>query len=87
MVAMQLGFSQWHPVDKLLKKLKTDQGFDIKASDNSYHAAVRTGTNGGSVTHKYSDDFVTLLRSIIDEKPFNLKGISTIDLKPDPITV
>jgi hypothetical protein len=61
-VANQLGYSYWSHANVLLKKANEAVGFDIKASDNKYHWAFKSGTK--SITHKYSKDLAALLKEI-----------------------
>jgi hypothetical protein len=66
-VGNQLGYSSWNQANVLLKKANEKVGFDIKACDNEYHVAVKSGTKPGSVVHKYSKKVVSLLKSIQSE--------------------
>jgi hypothetical protein len=61
-VAEHLGFSYWSYANDLLKKANASLGYDIKASDNQYHLAFKSGTK--QITHKYSEELVALLRDI-----------------------
>ncbi len=61
-VGNQLGYPYWHQANILLKKASAQVAFDIKASDNKYHLAFKSGTK--ALTHKYSEDLVLLLRGI-----------------------
>jgi hypothetical protein len=63
-VAEQLGFPHWNRALELISWLKSETGFDMKASDNVYHITMRTGRAPGSVTNKYSDAAVDLLRKV-----------------------
>lgn len=45
--------ARWHEAQKYLDRIKAVKGIDIKASDNRYHSATRTGKL--SIVHKYSD--------------------------------
>ena len=65
-VAEHLGFLYWSYANDLLKKANASLGYDIKASDNRYHLEFKSGTK--SITHKYSEDLVALLKDIKAEE-------------------
>lgn len=71
-VAEELGYSYWSKAHELILVLKEQTGFDMKASDNRYHITMRTGRAAGSVTNKYSEAAVDLLRKIRDGLPYEL---------------
>lgn len=62
-VAEKLGFGYWYYADKLIKKIKTDTGIDLKATNNEYH--VDMGITGQS-QHRYSKKMVELLELVRD---------------------
>ena len=70
-VGIKLGFPGWQGVQKLIDKVKKNDGFDIKASDNAYQATVKIGKN--TLYHKYSDEAVNLLMAVKDCKSYKLK--------------
>ena len=51
-VAKELGLPGWNQAQFLIDKITKKDGYDIKAVDNIYHYAIKTGTK--SVVHKYS---------------------------------
>jgi hypothetical protein len=61
-VAEQLGYTYWAKAHDLIQQVKTATGFDIKASDNQYHIKLKLGKTDNSITHKYSEAAVDLLR-------------------------
>lgn len=61
-VGMQLGYKGWHQADRLIKIIEEKEGVNIKASNNSYHVAVRSGQKG--CFHKYSAKAVDLLHKV-----------------------
>lgn len=66
-----LGASGWHFADKLIKKVKKEKGFDIKASDNNYHFRVTTGkTKFG----KYSQDCLDLLKKVNNGEEYTIES-------------
>ncbi|MET3684448.1 hypothetical protein ABID56_002585 [Alkalibacillus flavidus] len=60
-VGKELGYSNWHGADRLIKQIKSDQGINIKESDNKYHVTIKIGNSERS---KYSIDAIELLRSV-----------------------
>lgn len=71
-VAEQLGFTYWASAHELINHLKDDTGFNMKGSDNTYHITMRTGKSKGSVTNKYSQAAVDLLRNVLDGEKYVL---------------
>lgn len=69
-VATILGFSYWHPVNLILKKIKEEKGVDLKSFDNKYHRGNRYGN---SVFHEYSDDFVDIARKVNSGQEYSLE--------------
>jgi hypothetical protein len=63
-VADQLGFKHWDKVRQTTSWIKTQTGFDIFESDNTYHITMRTGKGAKSKTNKYSQAFVDLLLKV-----------------------
>lgn len=72
-VANELGYDYWNRANDLITRVKADTGFDLKASDNVYHIKMRTGMAEGSVTNKYSEACVDLLRAVKDGKKYTLQ--------------
>lgn len=71
-VAEELGYSYWSKAHELIQTLRDQTGFDMKASDNKYHITMRTGRAAGSVTNKYSEAAVDLLRKVRDGDPYEI---------------
>ncbi|HEU0217048.1 MAG TPA: SIR2 family protein, partial [Stellaceae bacterium] len=65
-VSSKLGYSYWSYANDLLKIANQNLGFDIKAGDNEFHMAFKSGTK--QITHKYSDKLVELLSDIKGKK-------------------
>ncbi|WP_158966543.1 SIR2 family NAD-dependent protein deacylase [Chachezhania sediminis] len=63
-VAKQLGYSNWHRANLLIKQINDETGIDIKASDNRYHCTVRISKK--SKAQMYSDEAVDLLKLVRD---------------------
>ncbi|HZW25340.1 MAG TPA: SIR2 family protein [Gallionella sp.] len=71
-VAEKLGFTYWSKAQDLIQILKNDTGFDIKGSDNKYHITMRVGKAEKSVTNKYSEAAVDLLRAVLNGENYTL---------------
>lgn len=72
-VGEKLGFTGWHGANKLFNAIKEKHGVDVKTSDNRYHCAVKTGKAKSSVTHKYSDEAIALLKKVRDGSQYEVK--------------
>ncbi len=72
-VGHELGYSSFNQPLRLVNEIKEQTGVDIKASDNRYHLNIKTGD--ASSTHKYSPEFIELLRTYRDdpETPIELR--------------
>lgn len=71
-VAEELGFTHWSKAIDLIRKLKEQSGFDMKASDNKYHITMRVGKAEKSVTNKYTEAAVDLLRAVLNGEKYEL---------------
>jgi hypothetical protein len=71
-VAEELGYTYWSKAHDLIQVLKDQTGFDMKASDNKYHITMRVGKAAKSVTNKYSEAAVDLLRSVLNGEKYVL---------------
>lgn len=67
-VAEHFGYKSWNEIDKLLKKIKSEKGGDIKASDNRYHYAMA----GKSINRRYSKELLPILSKIIGGEEYEL---------------
>ncbi|WP_172603185.1 SIR2 family NAD-dependent protein deacylase [Qipengyuania flava] len=72
-VGEKLGYTGWHGAHKLFNAVKEKHGVDVKTTDNRYHCAVKTGKAASSVTHKYSDEAVSLLEKVRDGNAYELQ--------------
>ena len=72
-VAQQLGYETWHKAADLIGILKNQTGFDMKASDNRYHLAMKMGHRSEYITHKYTDAAVDLLRKVMNGEQYVLE--------------
>lgn len=71
-VAEELGFTYWSKAQDLIQILKDQTGFDMKASDNKYHITIPVGKAKTSVTNKYSEAAVDLLRAVLKGEGYEL---------------
>jgi hypothetical protein len=68
-LGQSLGGNTWHVANKLIDKLKTATGWDMKASDNACH---RTELINKTPYNKYSDEAVDLLAKVRDGLPYEV---------------
>lgn len=71
-VADELGCGHWTKVNETIRVLKEQSGFDMKATDNKYHITMRTGKAAKSVTNKYSDAAVDILKKVLNGDDYKL---------------
>ncbi|KWH15126.1 SIR2 family protein [Burkholderia multivorans] len=71
-VGQQLGYDTWHEVRKIINHIKEEKGFDITATDNKYHIALKLGHRSPQLTHRYTDAAVDLFRKVINGEPYEL---------------
>ncbi len=70
-VAEELGLTTWHRADDLLNKILEETKNNIKATDNKYHIAIKTGAK--SVAHKYSQSLIALLTKVKNGEEYILE--------------
>lgn len=73
-VAQKLGFNYWAHAHKLLPLANEVVGYDIKASDNEYHMAFKSGLK--QATHKYSEKLVDLLKKLQQEQANKVHAVA-----------
>jgi len=78
-VGQQLGFKTWHKASDLITILKERTGFDMRATDNKYHIAMKLGHKSAQLSHKYTDAAVDLLRKILSGEEYQI-DTGTVDL-------
>lgn len=71
-VGEALGFCGWNKANDLLKRINKENGVDIKTFDNAYHISIKTGSKSSSVTHKYSEKAIELLKKVRDGCAYEL---------------
>ncbi|KVD67361.1 SIR2 family protein [Burkholderia ubonensis] len=72
MLAAELDLAHWTATNKLITQIKTETGFDMKASDNVYHVRIKIGKAESSRTRKYSDAAVAVLAKVRDGEPYEI---------------
>lgn len=77
-VGLELGLGNWHGAKRLLERVRSEKCVDIQASDNRYHQAVKIGRAKHSLTHKYSDALIALLRRVQQGQDYE------VELSPAP---
>jgi len=83
-VGQMLGFKSWHGANKLLPEANKAVGYDIKASDNEYHIAFKTGIN--NKTNKFSEKLVVLLKTIIQNNEEMESSLASLSENEDAET-
>ena len=79
-VAQQLGYGTWHKADDLIGILRDQTGFNMKATDNKYHIAIKMGHKSGQMGHRYTDAAVDLLGKVLRGDEYQIdKG--TVDVE------
>jgi hypothetical protein len=68
-VAKKLGGNYWSVAQKYIDAIKAETNFDLKASDNKYHCAIKYGK--GPI-HKYSEDAIALLKKVKKGEPYEV---------------
>jgi len=71
-VGEKLGYPGWNGAHKLIQQIKNENGVDLKSTDNRYHCAVKVGKKDTSISRKYSDALVALLKKARDGKPYTI---------------
>lgn len=71
-VATRIGLQNWQAVNKLLHVIKERTGYDLRSSDNRYHCKIRTGVKHSSMTRKWSNEGVELLRKVSEGTPYEV---------------
>ncbi|PZT03142.1 hypothetical protein A7X87_13330 [Stenotrophomonas maltophilia] len=71
-VAQKLGFKTWHKASELINLLQSQSGFDMRATDNKYHIAIKLGHKSTMLGHRYTDAAVDVLRKVMDGDAYEL---------------
>lgn len=82
-VAEELGYSHWYYVNEHIEEIEEETGINIKESDNRYHFAMKSGS---TVTHKYSEAAVDLIRKVRDGEDYTVDLQPTADVEPVSVT-
>ncbi|WP_233868744.1 SIR2 family protein [Paraburkholderia adhaesiva] len=83
-VAQELGFTTWHKADDLISILRDQTGFDMKATDNKYHIAIKMGHKSSQLGHRYTDAAVDLLRKVLKNEEYKI-DTGTIDVNKNHV--
>jgi SIR2-like domain len=71
-VGQQLGYDTWHKVREIINRIKDKTGFDMTATDNKYHIALKLGHKSQQLTHRYTDAAVDIFRKVINGQHYDL---------------
>ncbi|QIL74025.1 SIR2 family protein (plasmid) [Diaphorobacter sp. HDW4B] len=71
-VAQKLGHTTWHEVRRIINRIKEEKGFDVTATDNKYHIAMKLGHKSPQLTHRYTDAAVDLFQKVVNGEPYDL---------------
>lgn len=71
-VGQKLGYDTWHEVRRIINQIKAEKGFDVTATDNKYHIALKLGHKSQQLTHRYTDAAVDLFRKVINNESYEL---------------
>jgi len=85
-VGQLLGYDTWHEVRKIINHIKEEKGFDVTATDNKYHIALKLGHKSPQLTHRYTDAAVDLFRKVIQGDPYEL-DTGAVDIDKDALAV
>lgn len=78
-VGQKLGYDTWHEVRKIINRIKDEKGFDITATDNKYHIALKLGHKSSQLAHRYTDAAIDLFRKVINGEHYEL-DTGTVDI-------
>lgn len=71
-LAERVGLPNWQALNKLINRIKDEQGIDLRSSDNRYHCRIKTGTKANSMTRKWSHDAVNLFKKVSSGEEYEL---------------
>lgn len=67
-IAEKLGLPYWYYVDKAIKQIQIDTGFNLKDSNNIYHVDIGIK----QPLHRYSVEALELLKKVINNEAYNV---------------
>ncbi|MCC2930730.1 MULTISPECIES: SIR2 family protein [unclassified Bacillus (in: firmicutes)] len=67
-VADKLGLSYWYYVDKAIKQIHNETGFNLKESNNIYHVDIGIK----QPLHRYSKEALELLRKVLNNEDYSI---------------
>lgn len=71
-LAERVGLPNWQALNKLINRIKDEQGIDLRSNDNRYHCRIKTGTKATSITRKWSHDAVVLFKKVSSGEGYEL---------------
>jgi len=84
-VGQKLGYDTWHEVRKIINRIRDEKGFDITATDNKYHIALKLGHKSSYLAHRYTDAAIDLFKKVINGEHYEL-DTSAVDAVEETIT-
>ncbi|HDK7176522.1 TPA: SIR2 family protein [Clostridium botulinum] len=69
-VAERLGYKSWYNANELIEKIKNENEFDMKATDNKYHISIKTGKT--CCSRKYSNECIDLLNKVKNDEEYQI---------------
>jgi hypothetical protein len=67
-LADKLGLSYWYPVDKAIKQIYSETGFNLKESNNMYHIDIGIK----QYEHRYSTEAFELVRKVLNNEEYTV---------------
>ncbi len=71
-LAQRLGLPNWNAAHKLILRVKSETGLDLRSTDNRYHCRIKTGTKASSMARKWSHDAVSLLGKVASGEEYDV---------------
>jgi hypothetical protein len=78
-IAQKLGLSYWYYVDKIIKKIYSETGFNLKESNNRYHIDIGIKQS----EHRYSMEALDLFKQILENGEYTVVNEQGIELTPN----
>lgn len=62
------------------RQFRDQSEFDMKATDNKYHIAIKLGHKSNGLSHRYTDSAVDLLRKVLNGDEYHI-DTGTVDVE------
>ena len=80
-LADKLGFPYWYPVDKAIKQIQSETGFNLKETNNKYHIDIGIKQS----EHRYSMAALELLRMVLNNEEYTVVDEKGDSLPPKSV--